>query len=128
QENPVYYVQYAHARLASIDRQARERGIPPLPLAEVPIGLLAEPEELELLRLLAGFPRLVASAAVELEPHRLVFFLLDLVGRFHSYYNKHRVISEDAALTQARLALAAALRTVIGNGLRLIGVTAPTSM
>ena len=102
QENPVYYVQYGHARLCSILRQAADKGVAVVPCAAVDLTLLVEDEEIGLLKVLAAFPALIESAALELEPHRVIFYLLDLAGRLHSYYNKHRVIGDDEALSQAR--------------------------
>ena len=128
QENPVYYVQYGHARLSSIANQAASKGVKRAALETAPIHLLNLPEELNMLKTMASFPGLVEGAALELAPHRIVFFLQELAGQFHSYYNKHRVISDDAELSQARLWLAEALRIVFRNGLRLIGVSAPESM
>ena len=128
QENPVYYVQYAHARLHSIRRQAEAKGVVLGSLADAPIGRLTLDDEILLLKAMAGFPGLVEGAALDLAPHRLVFFLQDLAGQFHSYYNKHRIVSEDEELSRARLWLAMGLRIVLRNGLGLIGVSAPESM
>jgi arginyl-tRNA synthetase len=127
QENPVYYVQYAHARLCSIRKQAEAKGVECGSLQAV-LHRLVLPEEIELLKAMAGYPELVENAALALEPHRLVFFLQDLAGKFHSYYNKHRVITEDIELSSARLWLAEGLRVQFRNGLQLIGVTAPENM
>jgi arginyl-tRNA synthetase len=127
QENPVYYVQYAHARLCSIARQAREKGLE-LAAGEINHARLELEEELALLRAMAGLPSLLESAAQALEPHRIVFYLQDLAARFHGYYNRHRIVGEDQELSRARLALAEALRVVFANGLRLIGVKAPENM
>ncbi|MFH7325744.1 arginine--tRNA ligase [Desulfurivibrio sp. C05AmB] len=127
QENPVYYVQYAHARLCSIARQAREKGLE-LAAGEINHARLELEEELVLLRAMAGLPSLLESAAQALEPHRIVFYLQDLAARFHGYYNRHRIVGEDQELSRARLALAEALRVVFANGLRLIGVKAPENM
>jgi arginyl-tRNA synthetase len=126
-ENPVYYVQYAHARLASVFRQAEAQGIVFSPDPAV-LPLLTLPEELDLLRLLANYPDLVEGAARHLEPHRLTYFLTELAARLHSYYYKHRFISEDAALTQARLWLVLGVKTVLSHGLGILGVTGPESM
>ncbi|OGR05833.1 MAG: arginine--tRNA ligase [Deltaproteobacteria bacterium RIFOXYD12_FULL_50_9] len=126
QENPVYYVQYAFARLSSIVRLAASRGV--TPDSEGLVHLLTLPEEIGLLKAMAFYPDLVVEAGLELEPHRIIYFLQDLAGQFHSYYNKHRVITEDEALTRARLQLAQGLRIVIGNGLRLLGLTTPEEM
>ncbi|OGQ87862.1 MAG: arginine--tRNA ligase [Deltaproteobacteria bacterium RIFOXYD12_FULL_56_24] len=129
QENPVYYVQYAHARLHSIRRQAEAKGVAPGSLAEAPLNRLILEDETLLLKAMASFPALVEGAALDLAPHRLVFFLQDLAGQFHSYYNKHRIVSaEDEELSRARLWLAMGLRIVLRNGLALIGVSAPESM
>jgi len=128
QENPVYYVQYAHARLHSISRQAEAKGVAPGSLQDAPLSRLVLEEETQLLKAMAGFPALVEGAALDLAPHRLVFFLQDIAGQFHSYYNKHRIVSEDEELSRARLWLAMGVRVVLRNGLALIGVSAPESM
>jgi arginyl-tRNA synthetase len=128
QENPVYYVQYGHARLCSILRQAEEKGMPLLPPDSADISLLVEEEEIQLLKSMAAFPGMIESSALELSPHRVIFFLMELAGQFHSYYNKHKVIGEDSALSGARLCLVKGLKTVFGNGLRFVGLTAPEKM
>jgi arginyl-tRNA synthetase len=128
QENPVFYVQYANARLSSIQKKAMEKNIARPPLQEVSLAKLSLPEELKMLKALASYPELVESASLDLAPHRIIFFLMDLAGQFHSYYNSHLVISDDTALTQARLWLAEALRIVFHNGLRVVGLSAPESM
>jgi arginyl-tRNA synthetase len=128
QENPVFYVQYANARLSSIQKKAQERNIQRRELEKVSLDKLSLPEELSMLKALASFPELVENAALDLSPHKIIFFLMDLAGQFHSYYNHHMVISEDRELTQARLWLAEALRIVFHNGLRVIGLSAPESM
>jgi arginyl-tRNA synthetase len=128
QENPVYYMQYGHARLASINRKAAEKGVDRGPLTEVPLHRLTEAEELNLLKSLAAWPELVESAALNLEPHGVIFFMQDLAAQFHSYYNKHRIISEDLELSRARLWLAEGIRIILRNGLNLIGVNAPETM
>ncbi|HSR35651.1 MAG TPA: arginine--tRNA ligase [Desulfurivibrionaceae bacterium] len=128
QENPVFYVQYANARLASIARQAAAKGVTRGELEESLLARLTTEEEVALLKAMAALPALVESAAVGLEPHRIIFFLQELAAHFHSYYNKHRVISEDIELSRARLWLCEALRIVIRNGLILIGVSAPETM
>ncbi|NLZ17587.1 MAG: arginine--tRNA ligase [Desulfobulbaceae bacterium] len=129
QENPVYYVQYAHARLCSIERQAQEQGVASASpdQAELP-ALLLEPEEMALLKSMAAYPELVAGAARDLAPHRLVFYLMELAGQFHSYYNKHKVLGDDTSLSQARLLLVGGLKRVLRNGLELIGLAAPERM
>jgi arginyl-tRNA synthetase len=126
-ENPVYYVQYAHARLASVFRQAEAQDIT-LSLDPALLPLLSLPEELDLLRMLANYPDLVEGAARQLEPHRLTYFLTELASRLHSYYYKHRFISEEAKMTQARLWLVLGVKTVLAHGLGILGVTGPESM
>ncbi|MBL7069087.1 MAG: arginine--tRNA ligase [Candidatus Omnitrophica bacterium] len=126
-DNPVYYIQYAHARISSIlEFEKREskgvKGVKPDP------GLLKSKEELGILRMLRQFPLIVLSSAEGFEPYRLLPYLEELAKGFHSFYNKHRVVSEDPALTKARLLLAECIKIVIANGLRLLGVSAPTSM
>lgn len=127
QENPVYYVQYAHARLCSIERQAKEQGVTTDGAAGA-LGWLVEPEEYALLKALADYPQMVAGAAMDLAPHRVVFYLMDLAGQFHGYYNKHKVLTEDKQLSAVRLYLCGALKRVFRNGLQLIGLQAPESM
>jgi arginyl-tRNA synthetase len=130
-ENPVFYVQYAHARLASIFREAEQRGFvrPEAESAEVDLILLSD-EEMELARRALGLAEVVGSATTELEPHRIPFFLLELAGEFHRYYNKpsNRIIGPDRALSAARLYLAGLLKDAFANGLGLIGVNAPERM
>jgi arginyl-tRNA synthetase len=127
-ENPVYYVQYAHARLASVFRQAEAQGINVPEPEPAFFPLLELPEETALLKMLANYPELVEAAARNLEPHRITYFLTELASQLHSYYYKHRFISEDAAVTQARLCLVKAIQTVLAHGLRILGVAAPESM
>ncbi|MDD3581939.1 MAG: arginine--tRNA ligase [Desulfobacca sp.] len=127
-ENPVYYVQYAHARLASVFRLAREREIDLQGLGEANLNRLDLPEEIALIKLLASYPDVVEAAAQSLEPHRITYFLTDLAAQFHSYYYKHRFISESEELTQARLFLVQGIKTVLAQGLQLLGVEAPESM
>ncbi|WP_028585535.1 arginine--tRNA ligase [Desulfogranum mediterraneum] len=128
QENPVYYVQYGHARLCSIQRQAAEQGVSLDFSREVELGLLDQEEEYHLLKTMADYPGLVADAATDLAPHRLIFFLMELAGNFHSYYNKHKVLSDDRELSAARLYLCHCVKTVLKNGLTLLGITAPERM
>ncbi len=128
QENPVYYVQYGHARLCSILSQAIEKSVPPLKFAQVSSELLVEAEEITLLKAISTFPALIESAAQELAPHRVIFYLMELAGHFHSYYNKHKVITEDKELTRSRLCLVEALRIVFRNGLTILGLSAPEKM
>lgn len=127
-ENPVYYVQYAHARVASIRAHMGERGLVPPPPEVVDLSRLALPEEDQLVKKLLQYPVVVRSAAQALEPHRLAYYLGELAGGFHAYYNRHRVVTEDLPLTFARYTLASAVGLVIRNGLGLLGVSAPESM
>ena len=126
-ENPVYYIQYAHARVASILRQAAEQNIDAAGTL-FPGGLLRTEEELRLADAMLAFPELLAEAAIYREPHRVTGYLLDLAGLFHGFYNKHRVLTEDASLTAARLALVKAVQITIANGLRILGLHAPEKM
>lgn len=128
QENPVYYVQYAHARLCSIERQAAEKDIVPLLPAQAPLENLVEPEEYRLMKTMAEYPSLAAGAAQDLAPHRIIFYLMNLAGQLHSYYNKHKVLSDDATTTAARYCLCRALKIVLRNGLQIVGLSAPDNM
>ncbi|WP_334109503.1 arginine--tRNA ligase [Thermodesulfitimonas autotrophica] len=127
-ENPVYYVQYAHARIASIFRQLADRGIPLPDPARVDLSLLATEEEERLMKQLAAFPEEVADAALGLAPHRLTGYIYDLAGLFHSFYNVHRVIGAGPGLEEARIVLVQATGIVLRQGLRLLGVRAPERM
>lgn len=127
-ENPVFYVQYAHARICSVFRQAEEQGINLLPLSEVNLSVLTTEHEYDILRKIGELPQEVSLAAENYAPHRLIRYVYELASLFHSYYRAERVITEDADQTQARLALLRAVRTVIANVLRLMGVSAPERM
>jgi arginyl-tRNA synthetase len=138
-DNPVFYVQYAHARCSSVLRQAAEAfpgmALAPAALARADLGALSDESELEILRRLAQLPRVVEGAAASHEPHRLAFYLNDLAGAFHSLWNKGKdspqlrfVNHGDRDLTAARLALVHALRSVLASGLGILGVTAPDEM
>ncbi len=155
-ENPVYYVQYAHARVSSLFRVAAERGVPVPRTGEVDCSVLSSPDDLELMKPLAEYPALVEASAQALEPHRLTYYLQDLAARLHAYYYKHRILppllerelnghdhlkpaAQDAeqerkgetltpALTAARLCLFRSVQTVIRNGLAILGVSAPERM
>jgi arginyl-tRNA synthetase len=127
-DNPVYYVQYAHARIRSIHRQAAEQGITLPAWGDVDLAPLTGDEEQALIKRLLEYPNLVAGAARALEPHRVAYWLTELAGMFHSYYKNHRVIQDDRGLMLARLALCTAIGQVIANGLALLGVSAPESM
>jgi arginyl-tRNA synthetase len=129
-ENPVYYVQYAHARIANILRKAESEGIHEAASDGTPLHRLVQEDEMTIIRRLVEFPDLVAEAAAELEPHRVTFYLLDLAAAFHGYYNRreNRVVSEDHELSRARLCLVAVVRQVLASGLALLGVGAPERM
>jgi len=125
EENPVYYVQYAHARVCSVLRQW---GGDASSLGDTPLDSLTGEREAALMQRLAEFPELLASAARELAPHAVAFYLREVAGEFHSYYNAERILVEDQATRMARLALCAAVRQVLANGLALLGVRAPERM
>lgn len=126
-ENPVYYIQYAHARICSILRNAAEQGLEP-DISQLEEDALTSGDDLELIRMIAGYPDVVASCAADLEPHRIAYYLLDLATAFHRFYNRNRVISDDGRLTSARLVLMVAVRQVLANALDLMGIEAPESM
>jgi arginyl-tRNA synthetase len=128
QENPVYYVQYAHARICSIFRQAEAAGVKMSSLEEIEPSLLKEKEELALLRKIADFPEEIRIAARTMAPQRIARYVLDLAGLFHSFYNHHRVLHQDKALQDARLLLMDITRTTIKNALDILGVNAPQRM
>jgi arginyl-tRNA synthetase len=124
-ENPVYYVQYAHARVCSVFAQW---GGDPRRLLAAALAPLAGARELALAQRLAEYPETLAAAARELAPHAIAFYLRDLAADFHSYYNAERILVDDPALREARLALCAAIRQTLANGLALLGVAAPETM
>lgn len=128
-DNPVYYVQYAHARVCSVLRQASEKAISVEPSAGMThLELLTEEHESALMKLLSRYPEVVENAALNEEPHQLTHYLRDLANAFHSYYNKSQFLVDDEALRDARIKLILAVREVLRNGLNLIGVSAPESM
>jgi arginyl-tRNA synthetase len=127
-DNPVFYVQYCHARVASLFRNAATLKLDIPPWQAVDFGPLVLPEEQSLIKRLLQYPHLVAGAAGAREPHRIAYYLTELAGVFHPYYKAHRIITEDGALTLARLGLCAAVGQVVRNGLGLLGVSAPESM
>jgi arginyl-tRNA synthetase len=127
-ENPVYYVQYGHARIASILRHATERGIALRPIDRTDLSVLSGEAELDLLHAIAEMPEQVAEAAALRAPHRLTHYAQDLAARFHRFYTDCRVVTDDDALTQARLWLCAGAKQAIANVLALLGVSAPESM
>ena len=127
-ENPVFYVQYAHARICSILRMAQERGMSLPDFAAIKPSLLVEPEERTLIKMMARYPEMLEGAVKTLEVHRITFYLNELAGLFHGYYNKYKVVTDDAALSAARLALVEAVRQVLVNALKIMGVGAPVKM
>ena len=129
EENPVYYVQYAHARVCSVFRQLREKGLThDRALGTQHLALLTEAHEKALIRRLTSFGELLAIAARALEPHQIAHYLRELAGDFHTYYNAQKFIVDDPNLRNARLTLVAATRQVIANGLQVLGVNAPETM
>jgi len=127
-ENPVYYVQYVHARVMSIIRNAAEQGYGVPRYDDVDVSRLVQPEESDIVKMIDRYPDVIEGSAQSFEPHRITFYLNDLASLFHSYYNKHRVISDDRKLTSARLFLVASVGTVVRNALRILGVSAPERM
>jgi arginyl-tRNA synthetase len=128
-DNPVYYVQYAHARVCSVLRQAAEKGIP----VEISAGgenleRLTESHEQALLKSLARYPEVIEASALNEEPHQLTHYVRELANDFHTYYNAHQFLVEDGALRDARIKLILAVRQVLRNGLNLLGVSAPEKM
>lgn len=126
-ENPVFYIQYAHARICSVFRQANEKGFESN-LEDANLSLLTEEVEKNILRELSRYKSVIESAAIQYEPHQLAYYLRDLATQFHSYYNACTFILEDQDLTQARLSLIHAAKQILRNGLSILGVSAPESM
>lgn len=127
-ENPVFYVQYAHARINSILDNARSKGIDISALADADLAVLGLDEELTLIKKLLAYPIMLEGAARSYEPHRITYYLQELAGLFHAYYHRHKVITDDMTLTLARLALCGAVRVVLLDALTILGVTAPEKM
>jgi len=143
-DNPVFYVQYGHARGHSIFRRAREEVLPDLPkqadarmkyLGSAAVERLTDPAELDLLKRLALYPRMIEGAASAHEPHRIAFYLYDLASEFHALWNKGHdlpnlrfIINDDAGMTKARLAMVQAVVSVLASGLAILGVHAPDEM
>jgi len=127
-ENPVYYVQYAHARVCSLEEMAAKQGITVSTPPEVDLKSLELPEEISLMKQLSLFPELVESSARALEPHRLTFYLQELAAGLHNYYYHHRILTDDLSRSRARLTLMLGVRAVIANALKLLGVSAPQRM
>ena len=129
EENPVFYLQYAHARVCSIFAQAKDRGIGRLPLEQVSLECLQSPEETRLIKKLGEFPEVIQGSAQTLEVHRIPYYLQEVASLFHAFYNKCRVLDDsEPELTQARLVLADCVRIVMRNGLALLGISAPETM
>ncbi|MDI6803105.1 MAG: arginine--tRNA ligase [Bacteroidota bacterium] len=125
-ENPVYYLQYAHARIASIIRYAESEGVD---VSEKPeFDLLTQPEEINLIRQLEQFPDFVESCAANYDPHRLAEYLHETAGFFHKFYHQHRVVTDDKQMTAARIALCLATKIVLKNCFDILGITAPEKM
>ncbi len=127
-DNPVYYVQYVHARIASIRRKAEAELPTGASLAPQALATLTTPEDIQLIKHLNRFPEIIEAGTRFMEPHRVTFYLMTLAGAFHSYYNRQRVLTEDPIATRGRLYLVTAVQKVIRNGLALLGVSAPERM
>jgi arginyl-tRNA synthetase len=125
-ENPVFYIQYAHARICSITELGIERGFK---IDEkIDLSLLNSAEEINLIKHLIDFPKLVEAAAENFEPHRLTNYLFETASLFHKFYTVCRVLGDDKALSQARLTLIKAVRVILANGLKILGISAPEHM
>lgn len=127
-ENPVYYIQYAHARICSVLRHAEEKGVDAFMIDNVDLNLLELPEETALIKSLSQYPEIVLKSACSLETHLIPFYLQELASIFHSYYNKYRIISEDVKLTEARLVMVTGIQIVLRNALKLLGIKVPERM
>lgn len=127
-ENPVYYIQYAHARICSVLRLAKEKGVDDIVIGNIDLSLLDLPEELTIIKLLSQFPEVIIKSASTLETHLIPFYLQELASLYHSYYNKYRIISDDKKLTQAKLVMTSCVGIVLRNALKLVGIKAPESM
>jgi len=128
-ENPVFYVQYAHARICSVFNQLKDKALEYDQVNGLKhLDLLVEPQERDILTALSRYPDMITNAAINYEPHLLTNYLRDLATDFHSYYNAHQFIVEDKNLRDARLSLVSAVKQILINGFNLLGITAPTSM
>ncbi|MBI3545333.1 MAG: arginine--tRNA ligase, partial [Gammaproteobacteria bacterium] len=128
-DNPVYYVQYAHARIHSVFRQMQDKGLThDAANGERHLARLSETHELALIQRIARYPEVLELAAQAYEPHQIAHYLRELAYDFHTYYGAHTFLVDDAALRDARLNLIVATRHVIANGLTLLGVSAPQNM
>lgn len=124
-ENPVYYIQYAYARISSLFRKAEEEGIQESSSA---LALLSQPEEVDLVKKLLLYPDIVEDSAESLAPHKIAYYLLEVASDFHTYYNKSRIVVDDHAVSGARLYLVKCVKIVLSNGLKLLGISAPERM
>jgi arginyl-tRNA synthetase len=127
-ENPVFYIQYAHARICSIKRELAERGIAMPSMSEFDVSLLADPTETALAKAVSRFPEEIAKAAVEMAPHRIVYYVSELAEAFHSFYNAQHVIGVEEKLMKSRILLMEAARVTLVNALGILGVSAPEKM
>ncbi len=127
-ENPVFYVQYAYARIHSLFKKAEDKGIDTRLAGEIDLKLLCEPEELRMIKKLILYPVILEGSARALEPHRITFYLQELSALFHHYYNKFRILTEEKELTSARLLLCQSVRIVLEEGLTILGISAPERM
>ena len=127
-ENPVFYVQYANARINSIFSHAKEQGINIEKLADAELSLLSLPEEIKIIKKLLSYQMAFEGAVIAHEPHRITFYLQELAGMFHPYYHRNKVVTDDANLTKARLALCEAVRIVLKDGFEILGLSAPERM
>jgi arginyl-tRNA synthetase len=127
-ENPVYYVQYANARIHSISSHAGERGIDLSDMGGIDLSLLSTAEEMRILKKVLAYTMTFEGAVISREPHRITFYLQELAGLFHPYYNRYRVVTDDPGLSRARLALCEAVRLVLREGLGILGLGAPERM
>jgi len=126
-ENPVYYVQYAHARICSIIEFGKERK-PAGKSGKLDLSLLKEPEEMELIKIVSQFPEIVSSCARTLEPQIMTNYLKDVATSFHYFYTKHRVVTDREDLTETRFFLIEAVKNILANGLSLLGISHPSKM
>ncbi|MBI4228740.1 MAG: arginine--tRNA ligase, partial [Deltaproteobacteria bacterium] len=124
-ENPVYYIQYAHARIGSVFEKALARRIYP---SSESLKLLDLPEEIDITNKLLQFPGVITDSALSLSPHKIAFYLQNIAADFHVYYNKHRIITDSQELSSAKLFFIGCIKTVLSNGLKLLGVSAPVRM
>ena len=130
-DNPVFYVQYAFARISSLFRQAAEKnvtGVSGEEIQDADLSVLDEDDAISVIKKLLQYPVIFEGAVQAFEPHRITYYLQDLAGVFHSYYHKHRVVTDDTAVTLARLSLCKGVKLVLEEGLKMLGVSAPERM